>query len=148
QRLRLKSLPLALRARGVNTVARKQYAHMHLVRFRFQPAEIALHAIPRLRPLVFLVFAIFGIALDDERLPFFGKLFKRDIRWDLEVPTRAHQVTLALEAVTGQPGFDDTLGQSSGAIRQGEVVIDADHSAEAAAGRARADRVVETEQSR
>src|SRR5205823_14388482 len=57
-----------------------------------------------------------------------------------------HQVGLALRALAAEPRFDDTFRERLRAVGQGEVVIDADDSPEAAAGRAGAERVIKTEQ--
>ena len=49
---------------------------MHFVDF-FEPAEVALHAIPSPRPLVVFVNPIILVAVDDPALMFGGKLVER-----------------------------------------------------------------------
>ena len=61
-------------------------------------------------------------------------------------PALAQQVVLALGAEAGLPGPHHALRQRAGAVGQRQVVINADDAAEAPAGRAGADRVVEAEQ--
>ncbi len=43
---------------------------MHLVRFRFEPTKEAFYAIPKLRPSFAVLFAVIGLAIDNERLLF------------------------------------------------------------------------------
>src|SRR5207244_2648159 len=112
------------------------------------PAEVTFDAIPGARPLVLRVLPVIGIAIDDPLLPFFRKPVERHIRGRLSDFAEFHQVILALGAVAAEPRFDDTLRQRFGAVGQRQVVVDPDDASEAAAGRAGAERMVETEQGR
>src|SRR5208282_6236054 len=146
QRLRLKATAAAIRARRIGPVTREQDAHMHLIGLRFEPAEVALDAIPGARPFVRVVLAVARLAFNDQVLPFLRQLVERHVSGYAKLPARAQQVVLALRAEPGLPGTDHALRQRSGAVGQRQVVINADDAAKAAARRAGADGVVEAEQ--
>ena len=58
----LQPVALAGGTEHISTIFGKQHAHVHLVGLGFQPAEVTLHAIPKLRPLMILVRAVIGIS--------------------------------------------------------------------------------------
>src|ERR1041385_1010237 len=125
---------MAGRARSIYAITREQHAHVHLVSLGFEPTEIALYPIPRGRPLVFLVLAVFGVPIDNEGLPFLRKFFEGNIGRDLEMTACAQQIALTLEAMPGLPGFNQTPSDGFGTIRQCQVVVDADDAPKPAAG--------------
>ena len=55
-----------------------------------------------------LVLAVVWIAFQDEPLPLLRQLVEGHIRWNLEVPARPQEVRLALRALAGLPGLDQT----------------------------------------
>ena len=60
-------------------VTREQHADVHFVGLRFEPVEVALHAIPRPRPLMVFVDAVILVAVDDPALMFGGKFVERHV---------------------------------------------------------------------
>src|SRR5690349_9526025 len=60
--LGLEAIAVAIRAGSIRAVAGEEHADVHFVRLGLEPAEVTLHAIPRARPFVFLVFPVIGIA--------------------------------------------------------------------------------------
>ena len=133
-------------ARLVGAVAREKDAHVHLVGLGFHPLEIALHAVPAAGfPQFVEVLAGLEFALDDERLRPLGQVAKRLANVDALVGAMAQQVTLALERLAGLPRLDHAALDAEAAIRQSALVVDFDRAAEAAAGGAGADRIVEGE---
>src|SRR6478672_4433452 len=108
---------------------------MHFVCFGFEPAEVALNAIPGFWPLVLVILAVIGVAIDNPVLPFLGKLFERDITRDFVMTAHSEQIRLRFSAVAGLPGFDRSFGESLRTIGKREVVINCDGSAEAATRR-------------
>ena len=129
----MKPFPMTIGARRISAIAREQYAHVHLVGLGFEPAEVTFDTVPGTRPFVFLVLAVTRLSVDDKVLPFFREPVKGDIRRDLEMTTRSHQISLALGAHAAQPGFNDALGKGPGAIRDCQIIVDADDSAKSAA---------------
>src|ERR1043165_1084433 len=121
---------------------------MHFVGFGFQVAEITFDTVPGARPLMRGVFAVIGIAVDDEVLNFRREILKWNIGWNLALFANAQQIVLGFAAGFGLPRFDRAFCDGERAIWNREMVIDADNAAETFAGRACADGVVETEKSR
>jgi len=77
---------------------------------------------------------------------FFGELIEGDGSGDLANFAKLHQVVVAFGAHARLPRLDDALGEGSGAVGQGQIVINGDDAAEAAAGGAGADGMIEAEQ--
>jgi hypothetical protein len=77
-----------------------------------------------------------------------GKSRKGHLHRHLAQPGELHHVRLALRARLGLPRFDRPARQSLGAVWNGRVVIYGDHPPKSLAGRARPNRMIETEQRR
>src|ERR1043166_1267687 len=65
KRFGLEPLATAIGTGIVGAVTREKDAHVHLVGRLLQPAEKPLHAIPILRPLLAVLLAVAGLAVDD-----------------------------------------------------------------------------------
>lgn len=144
QRFRLQARAAAHVARRVAAVFRQQHADVHLVRFRFEVAEEALHAVPLALPLAVPV----RRTVDDPVAFGVGQLGPRHVAADAGLRRVAHQVVLALLPCGGLHRLDRAAAQRLARVRNHEAEIDADHAAEAAAGFARPVRRVEREQRR
>lgn len=142
----LEASALAVRAGRIGAVSGEEDADVHFVGFGLEPAEVSFDAVPSAGPLVFGVAAVVGVTLDDPALVFRGEHGEGDIGGDSAGAAELEQVALAFEALAGLPGADGALGEGFGAIGEGLVVIDADDAAEAAAGGAGAEGVVEAEE--
>ncbi len=121
---------------------------MHLIGLRLQPAEVTLHPIPELRPLVILVLAVVGIAVDHPALGRLGQFAKRHVHRHAALLAKLRQILLRLRAGARTPRLHRTPVQRQQAVGNGEVVINLDDPAEALAGRTRTERVIEAEQRR
>jgi len=93
-----------------------------------------------------LVLAVIRLAINDQLLPFGREIFEWHIQRDFKLAAHAQQVRLALGAQAGQPRFDHSLPQRPGPIRDGEVVINADHAAKPFAGGACAQGMIKAEE--
>ncbi|SQA72392.1 Uncharacterised protein [Burkholderia mallei] len=144
QRLRLQTRAAAHRTRRVAAVFRQQHADVHLVRFRFEIAEEALHAVPLALPFAVPV----RRAVDHPVLLGGRELRPRRIAPDVRFRRIAHQVVLALLPRGRLHRLDGAAAQRLARVGNHEAEIDADHAAEAAARLARAVRRVEGEQRR
>lgn len=131
---------------AVGAVAGEQHADVHFVGPGFQPAEVAFDAIPGLGPAV--VLAVVGVSIHDPALGVGRQVSERDVEGDSFGSGGLDQVALAFRAHSGLPGTDRAFGEGFGAIGNGAGVIDGDDPAEALAGRAGADGMVETEEGR
>ena len=94
------------------------------------------------------VLSITRFTIEHEILPLFWQLLERDICGNLEMAARPQQILLAIGALAGEPRFDHAFRQRFRAVRNSQVIIDADYTAKPAARRTGADRVVEAEQGR
>ena len=120
---------------------------MHLVALALQPAEVAFHAIPLLRPGVGRVGRVVtGVAFDDPALVFGAEVAERDVHRHAELLAELRHVGQRLRAGAGAPRPDRAAGQRERVVGQGERVINADDAPEALARGARADGVVEAEE--
>ncbi len=144
QRFRLQARAAAHVARRVAAVFRQQHADMHLVRFRLEIAEEALHAVPLALPLAVPV----GRTVDDPVALGVRQLGPRRVARDAGFRRVAHKVVLALLPRGRLHRLDRAAAQRLARVGDHEAEIDADHAAEAAAGFARAIRRIEREQRR
>ncbi len=142
QRLRLQARAAAHVARRITAVFRQQHADVHLVRFRFEITEEALHAVPLALPLAVPV----RRPVDDPVALGVRQLGPRHVAPDAGLRRVAHQVVLALFPCGRLHRLDRAATQRLARVGNHEAEIDADHAAEAAAGFARAVRRVEREQ--
>ena len=76
----------------------------------------------------------------------FGQFGERHVHRDLVLLARLREIGLTLLSGGGLPRLHRTFGERLRAIRDGQMVVDADDAAEAFAGRARADRMIEAEE--
>ena len=144
----MEAVSLAIKTHGVRPVARKKDADMHFVGLRLEPAEIAFYAVPGPRPFVLFILAVVRITIDHELLPLFGETREGDIGGDLQFAARPHQVLLGFQAMAGEPWFYNTLRQRSRMVRNCQVIVNADHPAEAFTLGTSTDRMVEAKQGR
>ena len=148
QGLRLEPRGTAAGTGGVGPVAGEHHPHMHLVGLGLQPAEVALHPIPRPGPLMLIILPVAGFPLNHQLLIPLRQAVKRDIRGNLHLAAHPHQVGLALGPLAGEPRFHNPLGKRPRPVRHRQVVIDADDPPEPLALGTGPDRVVEAEQGR
>lgn len=146
ERIGLEAFAFAFGAGGVGAVAGEEDAHVHFVGFGFEVAEVAFDAVPGAGPFVGGVFAVIGVAFDEEGLDFGREVLEGNVDWNFALFADAEEIVLGFGARFGLPWFDAAFGDGEGAIGNGEVVIDADDAAEAFAGGAGADGVVEAEE--
>ncbi len=121
---------------------------MHLVGLRFEPLEVALHAVPEVGVLDLLRVAAgaLGIALDDELLHPRLEVAERLVRGHALVGAAAQQIALALGGDAALPRLDHAAFDAQAPVGQRALVVDLDGAAEAAARRAGALRIVEGEE--
>lgn len=117
---------------------------MHLVRFRLEIAEEALHAVPLALPLAVPV----RRPVDDPVALGVRQLGPRRVARDAGFRRVAHQVVLAFLPGRGLHRLDRAAAQRLARVGDHEAEIDADHAAEAAAGFACAVCRIEREQRR
>ena len=94
------------------------------------------------------VHAIIGFALDHQALVLCGELAERRIHRNLARFAELDQVALRIGAHAAAPRSDGALGQRQRPVGKRQVVVNRDDAAEAFAGRARAERMIETKQGR
>src|SRR5437773_385420 len=94
------------------------------------------------------VFAVVRVAIDNEVLLALREPGERHVHANSLGAAHAQQVLLRFQAMPGLPRFDGASGKAFRAVREGEMVVDGDNPAEAAARRTRADRVIKTEERR
>src|SRR5581483_899174 len=120
----------------------------HFVRLGFQPAKIALDAVPRPWPLMRRIFSVLGISVQHPVLPFLRQVAERHIHRNVTLAAKCRQVRLTFGALTGLPRLDHALGERLGTVRQRQIVIDGNDPPKPATRRTSADRMIETEQGR
>ena len=122
---------------------------MHLVGFAFEPAEVALHAIPGARPFVFFIAAVVWIAVDHESLMLRRKVL-RMARSSACLRALHMRVRSRCDSSPWPdlPRFHRAASQCLRAIGNGAVVINRDGASETSAGRTGAERMIETEHRR
>ena len=118
---------------------------MHLVGVPLEPGEETFHAIPGLGPLE-SVFAVAGLAVDDEVALLGGELGEGDVDGNLFLFGDGDEVVFGGAVNFAFPGFDRAVGDGDGLVGDREAVVDLDDAAEAAALRAGAERGVEGEE--
>ena len=138
-------------AGGVGTVAGEEDADVHLVGSRFHPVEEAFDAIPLAGVPEFLkCFEVEVVGLTVSVVdPVAGvviEVFPCGVDVDAAFAAVAEEVVLAFVATLALEGFDRALGEGESGIRDGFFEVDSDDPAEAAAGRACAERGVEGEE--
>ena len=132
---------------AVAPVAGEEHADVHLVSLGFEPAEVAFHPVPEFGPGTFRIGGVIVVlTFHHPALVFGGEIAERDVHGDLQATRRTGEISLAFGTAGGLPGFDNALRQGQGAVGQGEVGINADDAAEALAGGAGTDGIVEAEQ--
>jgi hypothetical protein len=121
---------------------------VHLVRLALEVAEKAVHAVPIGAVLAFLVgkLEMLRVALDDPLLHPRREIVKRLVHRHAFLRAETQEVALALGRDAALPRLDHAVPDAEAAVGQRAVVIDLDGAAEAAAGRARAARIVEGEE--
>ena len=139
--------------RGVGSIARQEYADMHLVGFGFQPVKKTLHAIPITRLIDFLKFLrsdLHGLAISVVN-PFLfgiGEIFPWCFDIDAEFLAATKQVSQALVPAFALKGFDRAASDGEGRIRNGFAEIKTDDASKAPAHGTGAKGRVEREQCR
>src|SRR6185436_19046246 len=144
QRVRLEAAAFADLARRVRAITRQQHADMHLVGLAFQPVEIVLYAIPGARP-GFLPVHPFRLAVDHPALLCRAQVPPGFVERNAALLRILDEVVLAFLETLRLPGFHRAAAKRFRLVWNHQPVIDADDTAEAAAGVAGADRRVERE---
>ena len=147
QRVGLQARPVAGRTGRIGAVARQEHAHVHLVGFRFEPAEEARDAVPDAGP-GFSPAHPLGLAVERPGAVLRGKIAEGNVERHAALLRVFLQVVLALVEGRRLPGPDRAFAQGFCLVRDDQAVVDADHAPEAAAGLAGAERRVEREQAR
>ena len=127
----------AVRAGQVAAIAAQEHADVHLVFLPLEPAEEAADALVRV-----------AVAFDDEALFLVGELRPRDVEGDLRLLRRALQLGELRAIVRLAPRLDGAFLDRLRRIGHHQIHVELDDVAEAVAGRAGAERVVEREQPR
>ena len=127
---------------------------MHLVGLALHPAEETAHAVPQaLFPQVLAAAPLRGTALpflafEHPLLIALGQI----VEWRLHINflslCAAHHVALTVCAALGLERFHAAVGETQRAVGNRALEIDRDRAAEPAARRARAERMIESEQAR
>ena len=119
---------------------------MHFVGFALEPFEKPAHAVPAIvLVIVVRVFAAAFLAVDDEILIGFRQFFERKIDVDLFASAGAQQILLRFAQFLAAKNAHRALRDLKATIGNRAVQIDRDGSAEAAAFRTRAERIIKTE---
>ena len=119
-------------ALGVGAVAGEKNADVHFVGFGFHPIEEAFDAVPSAALPNFL--EIGAVAVFDPFLVCFAEFVPWGAGVDAALFAMAEQIALAFFAAFTLEGFDGALVDAEGGIGDGFGEVDADDSAEAAAG--------------
>ncbi len=127
----------ALGAGQIPTVPAQEHPDVHFVLLPLEPPEEAPD------PLVLL-----AVAVDDERPVGRRHVLPRDVQADPPLPGRPLQFREVRAVVRLRPGLDGPLLHRLRLIRHDQIQVQLDDVAEAVAGRAGAERVVEGEQPR
>ena len=120
----------------VAAIAAQEHADVHLVLLALEPAEEAADAVVVL------------VALDDERALLVGQIDPRHVEPDARLARRALQLRQLRAVVRLAPRLDGALVDRLRRIGHDQIHVELDDVAEAVAGRAGAERVVEREQPR
>src|SRR5438270_10381965 len=95
QRFRLKTSAIALWTNRVGAIAAEQYAHVHFVNLRFEPAKESADAVPTIILVIILgVFTTALLAVDDEVLIRLRQFVERNIDVDLFAGAGAKEISL------------------------------------------------------
>ena len=139
QCIRFQAAALAGRARRVRAIARQQHADMHLVRFTLQPVEVMLHAVPDAGPGFFPAHP-FRFAVDDPALLRRAQISPGLVERDAALLRVLDEVVLAFLEARRLPRLDRAAAQGLRFVGDHQPVVDADDTAESAAGVAGAHR--------
>src|ERR1043166_4293794 len=126
----------AVGAERVAAVLGEEDADVQLVLLRLQPLEEAAHAAPTL------------LALDDGALLLPRQLLKGNVERNPLLLAETAQLRARPVVLRLRPRLNRALGERELRVRDDEVEVEADGVAEALAGRARAEGVVEAEEAR
>src|SRR6266853_6860842 len=149
QRLRLVTSTLTARTFHISAVATEQDAHVHLVSLRFEPAKETADPIPAIIFVILIrVFAVAFLPVDDKILVSLREFLEWCVGIDLLAGTSTQQILLRFTHFLPAKNAHHPLRDREGAVRDRAIQIDRDGAAEAAAFRAGAQRIVETEKSR
>src|SRR5437870_10117254 len=95
QRFRLKTSAIALWTSRVGAIAAEQYAHVHFVNLRFEPAKESADAVPTIILVIILgVFTTALLAVDDKVLIRLRQFVERNIHVDLFAGAGAKEILL------------------------------------------------------
>ena len=129
----------AVRAGQVAAIPAEKHAHVHLVFLPLEPSEETADALVAIRAVS---------AFDDKRLLLFGQLRPGHVEPDPRLLRRPLQLGQLRPVVRLAPRLDRVLGDRLRPIGHDEIHVELDDVAEAVAGRAGAERVVERKQAR
>src|SRR5260370_41273068 len=95
KRFRLKTSAIALWTSRVGAIAAEQYAHVHFVNLRLEPAKESANAVPTIILVIILgVFTTALLAIDDELLIGLRQFVERNIDIDLVAGAGAKEILL------------------------------------------------------
>lgn len=146
QRLRLVTSTFTPRTFHISAVSTEQDAHVHLVSLRFEPAKETADPVPAIIFVILIrVFARAFLPVDDKILVGLREFLEWCVDVDLLAGTSTKQILLRFAHFLPAKNADHALRDGEGAVRDRAIQIDRDGAAEAAAFRAGAKRIVETE---
>ena len=138
---------LAAGTGDVGAIAAEQNAHMHLVSLALEPPKKAADAVPS---IVFVIF--FGViagslfAFDNEVLIGLGQFLEGHIDVDLLARACPKQIFLRFAKLGAAKNAHHALFDTQATVGNRFVKIDRNGAAESSTFRARAERIIETEQ--
>ena len=137
---------MTFRTRLVVAIAAEQDADVHLVGFRFEPAEESLHAIPD--AVIQILAGNIGpaLAVHHPILIGLGQVLEGLVHIHFPQGRGAQQIALASLRLGGLERLHHPGGEGERAVRHDAVPIKADDAAEAFAIRTSAERIIEGEE--
>src|SRR5438067_5106795 len=150
QCLGLEAPSVALRTGRVSAIAAEQNADMHFVGLALEPFEKSADAVPAivLRQLLHVGVLVARLAVDDEILVGLRQILERNAGIDLLPHAGPHQVALRIAHLLAAENADRALRDRERAVGDRLVQIDRNRSSKAAALRAGAEWIIETEETR
>ena len=124
----------AIRAREVTTIPAQEHADVHLVLLPFEPPEKAANPF------------VVAVTLDDELPLRVGQLVPGHVETGAGLPGRALEVRELRPVVWLAPRLDGAVIDRFRAVRHHQIHVELDDVAEAVAGGARPERIVEREE--